>query len=52
MEFPAAAFYSIKNRTKFMVNNEFLSDCAFLVGIEKTKFYGHKQTLALGINYD
>ena len=52
MDLPASTSYSIHNQTKFLVNNEMLSDIAFLVGIEKTKIYGHKQFLSIGIKKD
>ena len=49
MDLPALTSYSTLNQTKFLVNNEMLSDIAFLVGIEKTKICGHKLLLSIGI---
>ena len=43
--------YSLNERNKKLINNQFLSDVCFLVGDEKIKIYGHQQTLALGKNF-
>ena len=50
MEFPVSSTYLLNNKTKFLVNNQLLSDVTFLVGIEQAKIYGHRFLLALGSN--
>ena len=51
MDLPAKKLYLIDNQTKYLVNNELLSDVTFLVGNKKQKIYAHKLILSLGLNY-